>query len=337
MTAVKLGSGREFDVIRGILTDQEADAALLQVGPGDDAAVLRTGARVLSTDLSVEDIHFKRTWLEPWEVGYRAAMAALSDLAAMGAEPRTILVSLAGTPEDAESGFLAEVGRGTGRAAREVGAVLAGGDVTRSPGPVIVDVVAVGDTDSPVLRSGARPGDEVWVTGVLGAAAGAVSLWKRGVEPPLSLRNRFARPVPRIAAMQALRRTGLLTAGMDLSDGLAGDAGHVAAASDVEMCLEWESVPVHPDLPGAVESEEARRLAFTGGEDYELLVTARPGLEAWADLVGEECGVRLTRVGTVERGRGVRVVGANGDEGSFAMTGYDHFGPATSSPGAEGT
>ena len=127
MTAVRLGPGREFDVIRGILTDRAADTSLLQVGPGDDAAVLRTGARVLSTDLSVEDIHFRRSWLEPWEVGYRAAMAALSDLGAMGADPRAILVSLAGTPADAESGFLAEVGRGTERAAREVGAALAGG------------------------------------------------------------------------------------------------------------------------------------------------------------------------------------------------------------------
>jgi thiamine-monophosphate kinase len=337
VTAVRLGPGREFDVIRGILTDRAADTSLLQVGPGDDAAVLRTGARVLSTDLSVEDVHFRRSWLEPWEVGYRAAMAALSDLAAMGADPRAILVSLAGTPADAESGFLAEVGRGTERAAREVGAVLAGGDVTRSPGPVVVDVVAVGNTDSPVLRSEARPGDEVWVTGALGAAAGAVSLWKRGVEPPLSLRDRFARPVPRIAAMQALRRTGLLTAGMDLSDGLAGDAGHIAAASDVEMSLVWESVPVHPDLPGAVEPDEARRLALTGGEDYELLVTARPGLESWVDRLREDCGVRLTRVGTVEQGRGVRVAGANGDEDLLAPTGFDHFGSATSSPGTEGT
>ncbi|UCC26137.1 MAG: thiamine-phosphate kinase [Gemmatimonadales bacterium] len=325
MTAVKLGSGREFDLIRQILQNGNADPSLLRVGPGDDAAVLSRSGRVVSCDLSVEDVHFRRDWLAPGEVGYRATMAALSDLAAMGAEPLAVLASLAGTAEDAESGVLTEVGLGTRRAALEVGACLAGGDVTRSSGPLVVDVMVVGDTETPVLRSGARPGDEVWVTGVLGGAAGAVRLWKEGVSPGEDLRARFARPTPRFGVMDSLRETGLLTAGMDLSDGLAGDAGHIAAASAVELRLLLSSIPVDPALEEALGVDEAREVALAGGEDYELLVTARPGLHRWVQGIQEAHGVELTRVGTVESGSGVRILDAQGRERDARVGSFEHF------------
>lgn len=333
MSGVLLGPGGEFDVIREILAGAAGDPHLLAVGPGDDAAVLARPGRIISTDMTVEGVHYLREWLSPEEVGYRATMAALSDLAAMGAEARAVLVSLAASSPDARSGYLAKVGRGTREAAEAVGAVLAGGDVTRSPGPLVVDVVVVGDADAPVLRSGARPGDEIWVTGELGGAAAAVRLWGRQRRVPDGLRERFARPVPRLQAMAWLRATGLVTAGMDLSDGLLQDAGHLAAASGVRMTLHANRVPVSGAAREALGDDEALQAALTGGEDYELVITARPGLEAHAAPFARELGVSLARVGTVEEGEGARVLGPDGAPLSPSSAGFDHF-PAPGRGGA---
>ncbi|HSG48532.1 MAG TPA: AIR synthase-related protein, partial [Longimicrobiales bacterium] len=213
-----------------------------------------------------------------------------------------------------------------------VGAVLAGGDVTRSPGPVVVDVVVVGEADAPVLRRGARPGDGIWVTGELGGAAAAVRVWSRGEAVPAGLRERFARPVPRLGAMAWLRATGLVTSGMDLSDGLLQDAGHLAAASGLCMSLRAEQVPVSPAVRETLGEEEGLWAALSGGEDYELVVTARPGLESHAEAFAREVGVPLTRVGTVEAGEGARVLGPDGAPLSPPAVGFDHF-PARG-PGA---
>lgn len=327
MTGVLLGPGGEFDVIREILAGAASAPHLLEVGPGDDAAVLTRPGRVISTDMTVEGVHFLREWLEPEEVGYRAAMAALSDLAAMGAEALAVLVSLASTPADAASGFLARVGRGTRQAAGEVGAVLAGGDVTRSPGPLVVDVVVVGETADPVLRGGARAGDEVWVTGSLGAAAAAVRLWETGRPVPTALRDRFARPAPRLAAMRRLRDTGLVTSGMDISDGLLQDAGHVAAASGARLVLEASRIPVEEAVFRALEPSEALELALRGGEDYELVITARPGLQDHLDTFRRELGLPLARVGRVEPGEGAVLVDASGAVVATRTPGFDHFPP----------
>lgn len=325
MSAIRLGPGGEFDVIRDILSGDEAAEPALRVGPGDDAAVLARCARVLSTDLSVEGIHFRREWLRPEEIGYRATMAALSDLAAMGADPLAVLVSLAAPPEDAASGYLADVGRGTRDAAREVGAALAGGDVTRSPGPLVVDVVVVGETDAPVLRSGAAPGDEVWVTGTLGGAAAAVRLLEAGSPLPSGLRQRFARPRPRFAAMREIRGAVPVTAGMDVSDGILQDAGHLAASSGVRITLSAHLIPVDPGVEHLLQEEDALQVALSGGEDYELLLTLRPGLAQRASAISARLGIPLTRVGVVEEGSGVGIVDPAGHPVLPGRTGFDHF------------
>ena len=171
-----LGPGGEFDLIRRFLAGGEGGSSHVVVGPGDDAAVLE-GGWVVSTDLSMEDVHFRRAWLRDEEVGYRAAAAALSDLAAMAATPVGLLVSMAfprGGRWDLES-----VQAGVRKAAALVGASVIGGDLSRSPGPLVLDVTVVGRARSPVLRAGAAPGDEVWVTGALGASAAAVPSLRR--------------------------------------------------------------------------------------------------------------------------------------------------------------
>jgi thiamine-monophosphate kinase len=327
-----LGGGAEFDFIRRVLFEADADnGAMLAargvvVGPGDDCAVVRGGEIALTADLAIEDIHFRRTWITPEEIGYRAAAAALSDLAASAAEPVGVLASLAVPAAERDSVGLA-VMRGVRAAARSVGAALIGGDVTRSPGPIIVDVVAVGHVTTPLLRSGARPGDELWVTGALGGAAAAVRAWRAGAEPHAAARHAYAHPSPRTREVLWLRTHADVHAGLDISDGLAGDAGHLAAASDVAVVIDSARVPLHEAVrAGNADAAAALHLALTGGDDYELLLACAPGSVAEvAAAFTEEFGVPLTCIGGVQAGSGVLRRSADGSIAPLDLRGYDHF------------
>jgi thiamine-monophosphate kinase len=319
--SVALGRGGEFDLIRRFLAGGGgALPAGVRVGPGDDATVLE-GGWVLSTDLSIEDVHFRRAWLADREIGYRATAAALSDLAAMAAVPVGVLVSMGLPPAsdvDAE-----EVHAGVREAASSVGAALLGGDVSTSPGPLVLDVVVVGRTDEPCLRTGALPGDELWVTGELGASAAAVRLLERGEAPSASLRRAFARPTPRVRAASTLAGAGVLHALVDLSDGLAGDAGHLAAAAGVRIVLEVVRVPVAAAARTALGEVEALTCALHGGEDYELCFAAEAG--ALDGLVlADRLGVGLTRVGRVEEGADVWLESPDGWVRPLERGGFDH-------------
>lgn len=326
--AVRLGKGREFDRIRQILDDADPAQASAQVrvGPGDDAAVLVDGT-VLSTDLAVEGIHFRFDWMSPEAAGYRTAAGGVSDLAAMAAEPVGILVSLA-VPGDGSMG--AALMRGVNSLAREVGAVLLGGDLTRSPGPCVLDVVSVGRTTEPLLRSGASSGDELWVTGSLGGAAGAVLLLQNGRPVPDPLLTRFLEPRPRTREARWLMEAGA-SGGLDLSDGIAGDTGHMAAASEVGIVLESAALPIDPAL--RTTDLSGLELALHGGEDYELVVAAPPG--RLGPRVGEftkRFGLPLTRVGRVVDGTGVWLLSAGAERPRpLGRGGFDHFSPADES------
>ncbi|HSJ10037.1 MAG TPA: thiamine-phosphate kinase [Longimicrobiales bacterium] len=332
MTAIPLGRGAEFGLIRQFLDaaamdDQPAIPDAVRVGPGDDCAVVRGDGIALSVDMSVEGVHFLREWIEPEEIGYRAAAAALSDLAAVAAVPIGILVALAIDPSDAAV-TAPRVMEGARAAAAGVGAVLLGGDLTRTAGAMVVDVVVVGNAVRPALRSGARPGDSLWVSGELGAAAAAVHAWKCGREPESAARIAFALPAPRTAEAVWLADRGVVTALIDLSDGLAGDVGHIAAASDVRIVVDAAAVPIHPIAQlGADDVEHGLRLALTGGEDYELCFTAPAGaVERVAALFTETFGLRLTRVGSVLAGGGVFLRDYSGTVDELRLAGYDHLG-----------
>ena len=322
----------EFDLIRDLLAKvnpvavtNEVGAEVLEgvgvwLGAGDDAAVVQGPRLVVSTDLTVEDVHFRRRWVTFAEVGFRAVTAAASDLAAMAATPVAVLISLAVAPAEAEA-VLSELGDGIKTALGKLGAPLVGGDLSASPGPVVIDVTVVGDAEEPAKRSGALPGDELWVTGVLGGSAGAVRAWRGGAEPSPTLRASFVRPTARIEEARWLADGGHVRAMIDLSDGLMGDAEHLAVASGVRMVLDPELVPVHPDLA----IEDAQSMAMSGGEDYELCFVSPPGGTApRADEFRERFGIGLTRVGHVEQGRGVEVVGAAGGREPVGG-GFDHF------------
>jgi len=321
-----LGPGGEFDRLRAVFTRLGPRIAAV----GDDAALITIDgtALALSCDLVVEGRHFRREWLTPGEIGWRACAAALSDLAAVAAEPLGVLAAV-GVPEGSEGAFLEELMEGVGAAASACGASVWGGDLVRAP-QVTMDVTVVGRANHPVRRRGSRAGDGVWVTGALGAPATAVTVWEAGASPSPGLRDRFARPVPRVAEAWWLRDRGA-TAMLDVSDGLVGDAGHLAAASGVAVEIEVERVPVHPAVgtmgtmgtmgtTGA--TDEVARAVLTGGEEYELLVALPP---SFADAAGfaESFGIPLTRVGTVRTGAGVSVLrdGRQIEVGS----GFSHF------------
>lgn len=330
-----LGPGAEFDLIRAFQEAGPPPGAEVLVGSGDDCAVLE-GGWVVGVDAFVEDVHFRRGWIGFAEAGYRAVTAGLSDLAAMAARPVGVLVAL-GLPDDDAPRIAEGLRSGIRRACERARCALIGGDLTRSPGPVVINVVALGRAHRPALRSRARAGDEVWVTGVLGAAAAAVRDWRCGREPDPSARRAFAAPNARLQEARWLAERIRMTALIDLSDGLVGDAGHIAAASGTAIVLDPGLVPV---APGAVAAAGSRRralpLALTGGEDYELAFTTPP---ATADSVEAgfhaRFGASLTRVGIVAAGAGVRLEGDGADELDPGSTGFDHFrAPRSDAAGA---
>ncbi|MEO7987680.1 MAG: thiamine-phosphate kinase [Gemmatimonadales bacterium] len=310
----------EFERIAGIVEALGARAS----GIGDDCAVLENGkgALVVSTDLSVEGVHFRLEWLAHREVGWRAAAAALSDLAAEGATPSALLAAVM-VPRAASDDELVAVMRGVGDAAAAAGALVVGGDL--SSGPLwSMTITVLGHAIRPVTRSSARPGDGVWVTGLLGGARAALESWRRSEEPSPEARRAFAHPVPRISAGEWLASHGA-HAMIDLSDGLGGDARHLARASGVAIELDLGAVPF-----ADVCIDEARRLgvpprqfAAEGGEDYELLVALPQEFHSSAaEAFVRECGAALTRVGTVVQGSGLHT---SLDGHPVRLMGFDHF------------
>ena len=308
----QLGPGPEFDRVRAIL------AALGERGgpSGDDTALLGVGGHMLalSTDISIEGIHFRTDWITHEEIGWRSTAAALSDLAAEGADPLGVLVAL-GVPKGATDVEAAALMRGAGLAAEASGTKIVGGDLSSAAGWT-VSVTVVGDAARPVTRAGGRPGDTLYVTGALGSARAAVDAWLGGRTPDPGARERFVHPVPRIAAGRALARTA--TAMLDLSDGLAADIQHLAAASNCGAEIELDGVPLGAGVAAEATraGKSAEAYAAEGGEDYELVVALPP------DAAPPLLDVRLTPIGRLVAGEEVRFT----QQGSrVTLQGFQHF------------
>ncbi len=294
------------------------------VGPGDDAAVVRGTARpsLLTTDAQVEGVHFRRDWLSARELGRRAFHVAASDVAAMGGCVRAVLLAIA-APSEWPVAELRGVVRGVQAAAESAGAALAGGNLA-SARELSLTVSVLGDAPArPVLRSGARPGDRLYVTGRLGGAAFGLRLLQRArsVGGGEVAKRRWRRPTARLDEGRALA-TGIATAMIDLSDGLLVDLTRLAAASGCRAVVHAESLPLATPLR-ALDRRAARDVALAGGEDYELLFTVSPRAEARLRRLGLRA--RATRIGEMVRGRGVTVVGHTLSGARAHPVGHEHF------------
>ena len=302
---------------------QRADVVL---GVGDDAALLRPpggSELVAAADTLVAGVHFPHG-SPPASIGHRALAVNLSDLAAMGARPAWALLAL--TLPGADETWLGEFAAGFDALARGHQVALVGGDTTRGPLCITVQLLGHVPAGAALTRGGAHPGDALFVSGTPGDAAAGLAIEQGQLAPPAAartqLRERFLLPTPRMALGERLR--GLASACIDVSDGLLGDAGKLAAASHAAAELGFDELPVSEALIAAVGEERARELALTGGDDYELCFAVPPQKLARLQLELPQQSWGYTRIGTLRDGAGVVVV-RDGTVMEFSHSGYEHF------------
>jgi thiamine-monophosphate kinase len=295
------------------------------VGIGDDCSLLRlpTGIdSLVTTDFSLEGVHFRREWHPAVSVGHRCLARGLSDIAAMGGEPTAVFLSVA-LPLDLPQAWVRGFVRGLIRLGEKYGAKLAGGDTAQSPTGVLADIVVVGTVPKgeAILRSGAHPGDRIYVSGELGGSAAAVHKMlahPRTKLPPRYYRRHFY-PDPRIDVARALREKKLASAMIDTSDGLSTDLAHICEESGVGAQIDASLIPrARVGNPAqAVELD----VALHGGEDYELLFTVRPGKHIPTRIAG----VPLTQIGHVTRSRKILLTNPKGSPYELEPRGWEHF------------
>lgn len=319
----------EFEMIAKFVERLPAPGPSVLIASGDDAAVAdHEGPVVVSVDSLIEGVHFTRSGFPPDAIGAKGMAAAVSDLAAMGAEPLHAY-AVVGIPEDISEDDLLAVADGIARVAERDAIPVIGGDLTASP-QLILSITAIGGQadDVPLVsRAGSRPGDAVVVTGEIGGAAAALRIVEGEVTvtDPEALLERQYLPPSRIAAGQALASGGA-TAMIDLSDGLGADANRIGDASGVAMRIDASKIPIQEGalevLGSGGDPEDAVTLAASGGEDYELLASIpHSRIESVAEALGPSC--RLTEIGVVEEGNGVRLFSSDGRE--LPIGGFDHL------------
>jgi thiamine-monophosphate kinase len=312
-------------------------AASLVIGIGDDAAVVapsRNAYTVLTTDAHVEGVHFERRFSQPADIGYRALAVNLSDLAAMGAAPRWALLSLM-LPDGLGVADVEDLVGGMAELACRTRCTVVGGNVTRSPGALVVDVTAIGEVQPRRLltRGGGRPGDGIWVSGTIGAAAAGLEMLRNagapeavGINARLAV-NRYLRPEPRVRLGVAIAQARAARAAMDLSDGLADAASQLAAASGCGVEIDASALPVDPAARAWWEASGHDPIlrAMSSGDDYELLVAVpRMSVGRLRHVRSRVAEPALTRIGVLTKDPAVRVLLRNGNREPLP-TGFEHF------------
>lgn len=295
----------------------------VRVGIGDDAAVLSLpqGEEILfCSDAMVEGVHFDLSFASAHEVGHKALATCLSDLAAMNGQPLAAVVSIA-LPRSSET-FLCEFYEGASALVRSLGVDVVGGDLTSSPGPIFVDVSVIGSTKSPWLRSGARDGDLIAVSGAPGASAAGLAALRAG-HATHALRDAHLRPRPRFDLLEPLSPNGLCRAAIDVSDGLSSECHHLARASKIGIALDASLIPLHPDAVtfAKLNGLDPLEWALNGGEDYELLVALDP-----ATVSVNGCPRGFTIIGKANAAAGhVTLRDTNGATRALPSKGFNHF------------
>jgi thiamine-monophosphate kinase len=332
-----IGRAGEHALIERIRQRFPAPPGLLHTGIGDDAAVaagVRGELQVLTTDAMVEGVHFDLTFSSLADVGYKALAVNVSDIAAMGATPRLALLSLI-LPERLTVGEIDRLLDGFAELASEAGVTLAGGNIARSPGPLVVDVTAIGDVRPRrvLTRGGGHPGDELYVTGSVGSAAAGLGWLRanRGAARPepseiASLTGRHRRPVPRLRVGTILGRTRTAAACMDLSDGLADAVTAIARTSGTGAIVDGQTVPIEESARQwfREQGQDPVREAVAGGDDYELLFAVSPRRRGRLRAVVRQArGLPVTRIGELTSAPAIllRTDGAT----EPLPTGFTHF------------
>ena len=316
----------EFALIDRIRAATRMDAPAVRLGIGDDAALIDCPpgqVLVAAVDTLNEGVHFP-AGTAPADLGHKALAVNLSDLAAMGAAPAACLLALS-LPE-ADDAWVDAFARGLGALARRHGAPLAGGDTVSGPLSVTVTALGFVGPGEALRRDAARPGDLVCVSGALGAAALGLARWRRGEPLGAGPEAALHRPEPRVALGRALR--GLAHAAIDLSDGLASDLGHVLRASGCGARIDLAALPAAPDL-AALDPEERWGMQVSGGDDYELCFTVRPGRLDAVRAAARDVAVPVTVIGEVREGEGVEFIRPGGGAWRPAGAGFEHFGAAS--------
>jgi thiamine-monophosphate kinase len=348
--AVAIRKGRhriqEFALIRALARRFARSTPELVRGIGDDAAVIAEPVPRwwhVTTDLFAEGVHFDLRTASPESVGYRAAVANLSDIAAMGAVPRYLLISLA-VPSRFKPPQVFNLYKGLMKACRVHDVSLIGGDTSASRAGLFVSVTLLGTSalGRALLRRGARVGDHIYVTGTLGDSLAGLQLLAGGTSRPAARRpssplraahrefliHRHLHPTARIEEGRWLNNARLATAAIDLSDGLSGDLRHICEESRVGAEIELGKLPISTACHAYAESRRLRpiQLALTGGEDYELLFTAPPAKQSTIARQARARGLHVTRIGTIRPRRfGVRMKAADGATRPIPLISYEHF------------
>lgn len=310
----------EFEFIQNIKTKFSLKAV------GDDCAVLPKDAEtdlLVTTDMLVEDIDFRLDWTTPEFLGYKALSVSLSDIAAMGGQPVWSMLSI-GVPESLwKTNFLDRFYDGWFALAREFKVELVGGDVSRTSNKVVIDSIVAGEVEkgSAILRSTARPGDAIFVTGTLGGAAGGLRLLEaeeRTVDADDLLQKQL-QPKPQLGSAKLLQLLGIATSMIDLSDGLSSDLRHICNASTVGAFLRSESVPVNADLPAHFSAKDCTEMALNGGEDFELLFTVSK-----KNILHPKLG-EFTHIGDITANVGMIELSIDGKSQILEPKGFRHF------------
>jgi thiamine-monophosphate kinase len=298
----------------GIIAGIGDDCAVLRIPPGHQALV--------TTDFTLEGVHFRREWHRPESVGHRCLTRGLSDIAAMGGDPLAAFLSLA-LPRDLPQNWVDRFLRSLLNLAGRFGVSLAGGDTAESPDGILADMVVLGSVPKgkAILRSGARPSDRIYVSGELGGSAAALRRImekpKRKLKPADFPRHFF--PEPRLTLGHILRKNGLASAMIDLSDGLSTDLAHICEESGVGAELQGEAIPVA--AIGQPAHQVDSHVALHGGEDYELLFTAPRGKRVPARIAG----VPITQIGQITRGETIILRNKEGVGYELVPQGWEHF------------
>lgn len=318
----------EFDIIERYFRRPAAPGRMPAVGVGDDCALidLSSSSRwAVTTDTLAEAVHF-HPGTDPERLGHKVLAVSLSDLAAMGATPAYATLAL--TLPRVDERWLGAFSRGFFALAALFGVTLIGGDTTQGPRTLTATLMGELPAGKGLMRSGARPGDRIFVSGTLGDAAGALAdLEGAGGAPPWPLRLRLERPEPRVALGQAI--LDLATSAIDLSDGLAQDLEHVLGASGVGATVRVDRVPLSEALRTHIPYPKRLALALSGGDDYELCFTAPADRREQVFKCGHRCGVPVTEIGFISDQAGLRLLDSAERPFPLSRSGYEHFSHET--------